>query len=47
VQTLLAREPGDPTSDHRRVADLVPVRHEIGRRLRARDIKVVLLGPGT
>ena len=25
VQTLLAREPGDPTSDHRHVADLVRI----------------------
>ena len=25
VRTLLAREPGDPTSDHRRVADLVRI----------------------
>ena len=25
VQTLLAREPGDPTSDHRHIADLVRI----------------------
>jgi hypothetical protein len=25
VRTLLAREPGDPTSDHRRVAGLVRI----------------------
>jgi hypothetical protein len=25
ARTLLAREPGDPTSDHRRVADLVRI----------------------
>ena len=39
VRTLLAREPGDPTSDHRRVADLV----RIGK---ARSHKPMMRGRG-